>query len=219
MKSLHQDYDRKPPTYFSGARKSFVDILPRSTDARLLEIGCGNGDTGAYALSTGKAGSVFGVELCAEPAAEAAKHFSMIIVGDIETVDLPFKPCEFDVLILSEVLEHLRDPWTTLRRLREYLKPGAIVIAGSPNVSHHSVIRSLFRGLWTYEPTGIMDRTHMRWFTPSSYKEMFESCGYAVSSSGPAYPLRFKAKLFNTLTFGRYEHLLHSQIQLCGKRL
>ena len=212
------DYSVKPARYFSGARKLFVDDLPPNPTARLLEIGCGNGDTAAYARKTGKCGWATGVELCAEPATEAAKQLNQVLVGDLEQMDLPFAPASFDLLIMSEVLEHLRDPWAALRKLHPFLKPGALALAGSPNVAHHSVLRMLWRGQWDYAPMGIMDKTHLRWFTPATYRGLFEDCGFDVEFSGPAAPLRFKARLFNQLTFGRLQHLLHSQVYLKARR-
>ena len=211
-------YAEKSQRYFSGARKTFVDDLPPAPEGRLLEIGCGNGDTAAYALATGKCGWCAGVELCAEPAGEARGKMNEVVVGDVESIAMLFARESFDVLIMSEVLEHLRDPWAVLRRLHPLLKPGAWVLAGSPNVAHRDVVRMLLRGRWDLEPAGVMDRTHLRWFTPATYRGLFEDCGFKVMFARPAWPLRPKARLFNRLTFGRFEHLLHSQIYLRAHR-
>jgi SAM-dependent methyltransferase len=211
------DYSDKPDGYFAGARKRFIDDLPANPAARLLEIGCGNGDTAAYARKTGKCGWCAGVEVNSEPAAEAARQMDMVLAGDIEQLELPFPLSHFDVLIMSEVLEHLRDPWQVLRKIRPYLASGAVVLAGSPNVAHRSVLTMLLRGGWDYALVGIMDKTHLRWFTPDSYRRLFEDCGYQVEFSGPALPLRAKARWFDRLTFGRLRHLLHTQLYLKGR--
>jgi len=211
-------YEEKPVNYFSGARKRFVIELPASSTACLLEIGCGNGDTAAHAKSTGKCVASCGVELCTEPAEEARTKMDLVVIGDVETLELPFERESFDVLIMSEVVEHLRDPWAALRKLHPFMKPGAIVMAGSPNVAHYSVLRMQIHGDWTYAESGIMDRTHLRWFTPASYRRLFEDCGFAVEFSGPVTPLRWKARWFNRLTLGKCEHILHTQIFLKGRR-
>ena len=211
-------YTNKPATYFSGARRLFVDDLPPAPQARLIEIGCGNGDTAAYALATGKCGWAAGVELCAEPAAEARTRLHEVVTADVETVALPFAEDDFDVLILSEVLEHLRDPGRVLTQLRRHLKPGALVLSGSPNVAHHSVVRMIVAGYWTLTPTGIMDATHLRWFTPLSYRRLFEDAGYVVDRVIPSQRLRPKARWFNRLTMGRFHHLLFAQIYLTAHR-
>jgi SAM-dependent methyltransferase len=215
---MGMDYSQKPEGYFAGARKPFVDALPRNPEGRLLEIGAGSGATAAYALAEGKCGWCCGVELCEEPAREASQKLQRVIVGDVEKVVWDFPENHFDVLLMSEVLEHLVDPWALLRRLVKLLKPGAIAIAGSPNVCHYSVVGSLLRGRWRYEDRGVFDATHLRWFTPDSYRDMFQSCGFVVDEVGPARELNPKARLFNTLTAGRLRHLLHTQIVLRAHR-
>jgi 2-polyprenyl-3-methyl-5-hydroxy-6-metoxy-1,4-benzoquinol methylase len=211
---LLANYSSKSDSYFSGARRQFVDDLPQNPSARLLEIGCSAGNTAAYTLAQGKCGWCCGVELCPGPAAEAAKKMNQVIVGDIEKLALDFLPQSFDVLFLSEVLEHLTDPSAVLRKLRGLMKPGAIVMSGSPNVCHRSVLRMLLKGRWDYQPEGVMDATHLRWFSPATYREMFENCGFIVDEVTPARRLGFKARIFNLLTGKRLEHLLHTQIYL-----
>ncbi len=215
---MTSSYSKKQPNYFSGARKLFIDDLPLNPEGRLLEVGCGTGDTSAYALSQGKCGWCCGIELTPASAAEAKAKLQHVIIGDVETVEIGFEQEYFDVLILSEVLEHLVDPWSTLSRLYGFLKPGALIRAGSPNVAHYSTLQMLLRGRWDLSQDGIMDITHLRWFTPASYRSMFESCGYIVDSVRPAEPLRPKAWLLNAFTFGRLQHLFHNQIYLKARR-
>jgi SAM-dependent methyltransferase len=211
-------YAPKPTEYFGGVRRPFIDALPDSPTGRLLELGCGRGGTAAYALASGKCNYAAGIELCEEPAAEAATILHRVIVGDVEVTPLPFEDNYFDVLIASEVLEHLKDPWTVLRALHRVLKPGAFVVAGSPNVAHYSTIRMLLGGRWDLDAEGIMDRTHLRWFTPRSYAEMFRDCGFTVLNVGPAFPLRPKPRFANALTRGRFDYLLYTQIALTATR-
>lgn len=210
------DYSQKQQRYFDGTRTAFVQELPRNPSARLLEVGCGNGKTAAFAKSEGKCGWCTGVELCEGPAAEARKRLDEVFVGNVEQLELDLPAASFDILILSEVLEHLADPGAVLRKLRRFLKPGAIVLAGSPNVCHHSVVRMVVAGRWDYEGKGIMDATHLRWFTARSFRALFADAGYAVDQVGPANPLSGKARLANALTFRRWEHLFYTQIFLRG---
>ena len=212
-------YEKKCETYFSGARWAFVDILPENPSGRLLEVGCGEGDTAAYARTMKKCGWCGGVELCAEPAKRAAQQMDEVIVGDIESVDLPFPKASIDVVLLSEVVEHLVNPWATLRKLHDCLKKDGIIVAGSPNVSHHSVLRMLVKGRWDYASVGIMDATHLRWFTPATYRNLFEDCGYSVEVVRPAQALRWKARILNRLFLGRISYLFMSQIVLVGRAL
>lgn len=214
MVSESSAYSKKDDRYFEGAREDFVSELPGNPDARILEIGCSNGNTGALALSMNKCGSYIGVELHETAALKAKKKISQVIIGDIEKMELPFEDNSFDVLIMSEVLEHLVDPWNVLRKLHRYMKPGAIILASSPNVSHYRIILMLLRGEWNLTDDGIMDRTHLRWFTPSSFAEMFESTGYKVLKLEPLSPFRISIKLQIALMLGKGKHLFFKQIKV-----
>jgi 2-polyprenyl-3-methyl-5-hydroxy-6-metoxy-1,4-benzoquinol methylase len=207
-------YSMKAAEYFAGARRDYVTELPVNPQARILEIGCGEGGTGALALSEGKCGSYCGVELCHKAAEKAKQKLTEVVVGNIEELRLPWGPATFDAVILSEVLEHLVDPWAALRKIRPLLKPEALVFASSPNISHYSAIRMLLRGQWDLTDVGLMDRTHLRWFTPSTYRALFESCGYAVNSTREKEPFRRKARIASALTLGRFRHLFIGQIDL-----
>jgi SAM-dependent methyltransferase len=210
------DYSGKQSGYFDGTRTAFVRELPHNPAARLLEIGCGNGKTASLARAEGKCGWCCGVELCEAPALEARKRLDEVIIGNVEHVELNLPPAAFDILIMSEVLEHLVNPGAVLRKLRRFLRPGAIVLAGSPNVCHHSVLRMLLAGRWECQSKGIMDATHLRWFTAQSYRALFEDAGYIVDHIGPANPLSLKARLANTLLLNRLEYLFYTQIVLRG---
>lgn len=211
-------YDSKDESYFSGARRSFVDALPVNPVGNLLEIGCAAGDTGAYALVQKKCGWCCGIELCPGPAEQAQKKLNQVLLGNIEEMRLPFPNAHFDAVLISEVLEHLRDPWATLRLLRNLMKPGGVIIAGSPNVSHHSVLRMLVMGDWTYRKSGIMDGTHLRWFTPKSYRQLFTACGFDVEFVRPALPLRPLPRFLNLVLMGQAEHVFIKQIVLRAHR-
>ena len=211
-------YDAKPLTYFQGCRRDIVDSLPAKPDAAVLELGCGDGTTGRYALATGKAGVYVGIEISARAAQIAALRLTGVLVGNVEQIDLSRFHDQFDALILSEVLEHLDDPWTALRALALCLKPGAPVYASSPNISHRLVIANLLVGRFEYQPDGVYDITHLRWFTPSSFRRMFEDAGFAVDQIGPLVQPGWKAVLIDRLTFRRFTHLFTSQIMLLGHR-
>jgi len=210
-------YAAKDSSYFAGARTDIINQLPEARDHAILEIGCGNGGTGAMALAAGKCGAYCGVELFSGAAAEAARTLSEVVVGDVEKVEIRWKPATFDALILSEVLEHLVDPHAVLKKLRPLLKPGALVFASSPNVAHYEFITMLLRGEWREADFGPNDRTHLRWFTPRSYRRLFENCGYVVDEIASVAQPGWKAKAFIGLTLGRGFPLVTRQIMLRGK--
>jgi 2-polyprenyl-3-methyl-5-hydroxy-6-metoxy-1,4-benzoquinol methylase len=209
-------YAMKEARYFAGARRDLLDLLPSSTAASVLEVGCGQGGTGALAIAAGKCGTYCAVELSSEAGKIAAQRLSDVVIGDVERVQLPWQPASFDVLIMSEVLEHLIDPWSTLRRLRPLLRNGATVLASSPNVSHYRIISMLLRGEWRHEDSGPMDQTHLRWFTPRSYKRAFESSGFAVDAITPVAIHGWKARVVICLSLGCAFHLVTRQLMLQG---
>lgn len=211
-------YDAKPQEYFKGARPDFIVELPVNPQARILEIGCAEGATGDLALRERKCGEYCGVELLPVPASKAKERLTEVVVGNIELIELTWPVDSFDALILSEVLEHLVDPWAVLKKLRPFLKPGARVFASSPNISNHRVIRMLMAGNWTLTDMGVMDKTHLRWFTPKSYAALFESCGYVVDSVGQIGNLSRKAEVLSRLSLGHFRYLFVAQISLRAHR-
>lgn len=216
--SLASAYADKPSSYFQGARHDIIGDLPRSPPLAILEIGCGSGSTLALAKKQGKARLTVGVEFDRESAAMARDHLDMVVEGNIESVELPFPPAHFDVLIMSEVLEHLIDPWTTLQKLRPFLRVGGVLYASSPNVAHISVLRQLLRNRFDYKDSGITDWTHLRWFTPVTYGEMIERAGFRVSWVRAISPLTPKQRIVNALTLGRLSHIFTGQIFVKAER-
>lgn len=215
---LRDFYAAKSPAYFSGVRTDILAELPKDPAARILEIGCGTGGTGEVALATGRAGFYRGVEFDPASAERAKSVLTDVVCANVETVDPALIADSYDVLILSEVLEHLIDPWGVMKALAPFLKPGGRIYASSPNISHHKVIRSLLAGRFEYEQEGVMDRTHVRWFTPVSYRRMFEDAGFRTVSVGPLGPYPRKALLINRLTGGRFAHLFQIQIMYKGRK-
>lgn len=211
-------YAAKGDAYFAAARPDLIRRLPRDPEAAILEIGCGSGEAGALALAEGRCGRYIGVELFEAAGTIARTRLTEVVVGDIERLDLPWPSRSFDALILSEVLEHLADPWSVLARLAALAKPGATVLASSPNVAHWRVIRELLAGRFDLADKGVFDRTHMRWFTPRTYCAAFEGAGFEVMRVGPVTPFAARTRLLSRLSGGRLDHLFMVQICLEARR-
>lgn len=91
-------------------------------------------------------------------------------------------PRQFDAIVFNDVLEHLVDPWSALRESKSFLTDGGMVIASIPNVRHYSVIKPLVvSGRFEYQDAGLLDRTHLRFFTFTSSVDLFESTGFRVT--------------------------------------
>jgi 2-polyprenyl-3-methyl-5-hydroxy-6-metoxy-1,4-benzoquinol methylase len=165
--------------YYDWVNENLLYLLP--LDARLVvEIGCAGGAMGhRYKLSNPQARYV-GVEYHAEAARIAAYRLDHVVVGDVEQLDaaaVGVVPGTVDCLVYGDVLEHLRDPWTVLRRHAAWLRPGGMAVACIPNVQHWSVFVELLRGKWEYTSHGLLDRTHLRFFTLESIGELFLAAG------------------------------------------
>ncbi|MEW6727928.1 MAG: class I SAM-dependent methyltransferase [Pseudomonadota bacterium] len=124
--------------------------------------------------------TVTGIEYVPAMAERAAPYCERMIVGDIETLDLNETLGEerFDVIVAADVLEHLRDPWHTLERLRGFLKPEGYAVLSIPNIGHAAIIAALLGGRFDYRDKGLLDRTHLRFFTRTSIEDMLLATGW-----------------------------------------
>jgi 2-polyprenyl-3-methyl-5-hydroxy-6-metoxy-1,4-benzoquinol methylase len=181
----------------------------------VLDLGCAAGLLGACLLESGKAAVVDGVEIFAPVAQEAAKRYRRVHVGDVEGMALDYR-AEFDYVVCGDILEHLKDPYAMMHRIHDWLKPGGSLLVCLPNVRSYRVLKEvIFCGEWKYVSSGILDRTHLRFFTRRSCQRMFEEAEFRVTHEqiiidGP------RKQLLNRITFGWLDEFLASQIFVCG---
>jgi SAM-dependent methyltransferase len=192
------------PEYFSNTRKEVLALLPSHTE-RILEIGCGSGNTLSYAKSQGLCRWTGGVEISPEAARQARDQLDWVLEGDIEKLPLPLEDGSIDAILCLDVLEHLVDPWQLIPRLHHKLRIGGALIASIPNVRNfHVVLPLLLRGRWTYEAYGLLDRTHLRFFTKSSACELVACSGLDIDRV-EATGVAGKTGLLNLLTLRQFE--------------
>jgi SAM-dependent methyltransferase len=199
--------DRVQPTYFQELRRPMLSLV-RGTPQRVLEIGCASGQTLEFMHRLGAEYTV-GIEYSPQAAAQAKTRegVNRVLVGDVERMYLDLELASFDLLIAGHVLEHLADPWRALRRLRTFLRPGGQLVAGLPNVRNQGVLLPLlFRGKWEYEPSGIMDWTHLRFFSRQTIQNLFESSGFHIERIEPEFGR--KSKLASAATLHLFQDLL-----------
>lgn len=198
-----QGYDDKQQNYFQWTRHEMLPFVPEGVRS-VLEIGCGTGSFGA-AIKQLRGCRYTGLELFENAAAEARTRLDEAHALDIEAAPLPFAPATFDCLVCNDVLEHLVDPWAVLRKLRVVLQPGAYVVASLPNLRYFEVMKDLvLRGRFDYQDSGVLDRTHLRFFTRHSARQLIESSGAQVLrfEGINAARLPWKLRLFNSLVGG-----------------
>lgn len=165
--------------YFEGQRADVAALVPVDC-RRVLDVGCGYGGLGRQ-LRIGGVEQVYGVEINPNSAPHLEGIYAGYWIGDVEQVALPADTEVFDCIVFADVLEHLRDPWGTLERYLHWLKPGGYVVASIPNVRNLALLYNLaIRGRWRYEESGLLDRTHLRFFTRGEILDLFAGAGLAI---------------------------------------
>jgi len=161
--------------YSDSPRNDIIEFIQRQTGS-ILEIGCGTGATGLSIKQKFPKIHFTGIEMDRKAAEIAKKRLDRVIVANIEKINfqhLGFKRNSFDAIICADILEHLYDPWKILSTLREYLKPDGIVVASIPNIQNIYILLGLADGHWTYSEYGILDATHIRFFTFNEIERLF----------------------------------------------
>ncbi len=192
-------YENKPSGYYDNVRLEMLKYLP-SQAKKVLDIGCGNGAFASLVKQKNDA-EVWGIELMEEEAKVAVSVLDKVFIGVCEKYieDLPEN--YFDVIYMNDVLEHLADPYSVLEILKSKLAPKGVLISSIPNVRFFRTFsKVLFSKDWKYEEYGVMDKTHLRFFTGKSIKRMYEDLGYSIiTHEGINVTKSLKPILFNIL--------------------
>ncbi|MEQ1489706.1 MAG: class I SAM-dependent methyltransferase [Terricaulis sp.] len=189
--------------YFSNVRHDIVPYVP-ARSARVLEIGCGTGNTLAYLKHERLAAWVGGFEYDAASADEARTKVDWLQHGDVERDTIELEPGSLDAILCLDVLEHLRDPWALMPKLTKLLTPNGVVISSIPNVRNRHVVRDLvFKNKWEYADEGLLDRTHLRFFTRPSARHLMECGGLKIDvETDLGFSDRPERKFKNAMAFG-----------------
>ncbi len=147
---------------------------------RVVDFGCW---TGFMARALKERGcNVTGIEVDAEAARTASEVCDRVVVADLDEIDLvaALQGENYDVGLFGDVIEHLKYPARVLRQMRGLLAPGGCVILSVPNIAHASIRLMILDGRFDYEETGILDDTHLKFYTRRSACDLLESCGYTI---------------------------------------
>lgn len=174
------------PLYHTNPRveiMSFIDEPPGT----VLDIGCGGGATGMLVKQKFPGTPVVGIEINRHAAEHARRHLDHVICAGIDDVDLAseWQGQPVSTVLLLDVLEHLYDPWRALERIGGWLAPGTRVIASVPNIRNLATLSELAGGRFDYAPNGVLDITHVRFFTRASLRDLFEQTGFEVRRLDP----------------------------------
>jgi len=217
---LENDYRQKQTGYYNSDRTLLISHFPSGVRT-LLDIGCAEGKFGMD-VKRRHGAEVWGIEPFGNAAKIAAERLDKVYSLTVEEA-LEHLPADyFDCISFNDVLEHLVDPWNILKRIGPYLKENGTVFACIPNVMYREVLAELlFEGDWKYRDAGVLDRTHLRFFTRKSILRMFAECGYQVhyiEGLSPGTKNR-KLKYLNRLIFnGRLDDMQFIQFVVCARQ-
>lgn len=170
--------------------RNSLSILLKHIDkeSTVLEFGPANGRLTRH-LKNKLGCHVYAVEIDAEAALDLREYSKECIVGDIESYEWRerFKDIKFDTIIFADVLEHLYYPEKVLVESKEFLKEDGNILVSLPNIAHNAIVMELLRDKFTYSKTGLLDNTHIRFFTHSSFLETIERCGLFCSYESGVY--------------------------------
>lgn len=203
--------------YHDLVRRDVFGLLPDRVGA-LLDFGGGVGATAAQLRADGRAERAVLFDQVAEGALPRIDAVEALDLDDTAALSAALaRTGPFDTILALDVLEHLKDPWTAVRQLGEALRPGGALIVSVPNIATLSVMLPLLRGRFDYQDAGVLDRTHLRWFTRSSAIELVTGSGLALEAVEGNLGRR-RARYFNAATGGLFERFLAVQYKLRARK-
>jgi 2-polyprenyl-3-methyl-5-hydroxy-6-metoxy-1,4-benzoquinol methylase len=207
-----QDFD----AYIEYERPEMLDFIPKNT-SKMLDVGCALGSFGKR-LKAERSIEVWGVEINEHAASVASQCLDKVLCGAFDDrLDLPKH--YFDCITFNDVLEHFVDPYSALIYAKNLLAKDGKIVASIPNVRYFdNMWKLLVEKDWEYTEHGILDRTHLRFFTQKSIVSTFKSLGYSIDrlqgigalESGHPHLAR-KYKILNSILFGRIADMRYLQ--------
>ena len=207
--------------YFATARTEIAPFLPARVN-RMLDIGCGTGATTAFVKSLRPVTWAAGSEFVPEEAEKARAICDLVSVGTVETwaFENEIAPSSLDLILCLDVLEHLVDPWRVVKRLSPLLAPGGRLIVSVPNIRNWKFIRGLlFRGDFHYRDSGLLDRTHLRFFVRDTARDLALAGGLKLHFCGNAHPWQGAdaRRLLSLASFGRLDDVMIKQFLIVAE--
>jgi 2-polyprenyl-3-methyl-5-hydroxy-6-metoxy-1,4-benzoquinol methylase len=187
-------------------RDDFFSMVPASAN-KILDVGCSDG---SWVDRMGKRNlEVIGIERDEKSYNQALKNLRKVFLADVEKFHLPYPDGYFDCIVYADLLEHLVDPYNLLADHRKYLNDKGCVIASIPNIRYYkAILRLALGGVWDYMDSGILDKTHLRFFTLINIKELFTNAGFEIIEIERNTIAARGVKLLNLLCFNKLKELL-----------
>ncbi len=217
-KDLARQYANKQDGYYEQERSEMLVFIPENCRF-VLDVGCSSGSFGSILKAKRPGIIVWGIEPNENECEAAVQRLDKVICGTFNINEPELSGQKFDCIIFNDVLEHLANPEDVLKISKDYLAENGSVVASIPNVLHfYNIWQILVQQDWKYEDSGIMDNTHLRFFTKKSIIRMFESCGFDVAKINGINPsFGFKYRIANLLTFGKLDDWKYIQFGIQSK--
>jgi SAM-dependent methyltransferase len=183
----------KDESYYVLSRPELRQFLPRSiSNMSILEIGCGAGN---FIYNIPNCKEYWGIEPNKSMALQAKKKLNFVLVGSFMDVESQIPSKHFDLIVCNDVIEHMDDVDGFLERIKKKLKPDGFIAGSIPNVRFiENILRFLVQRDWKYTEWGILDKTHLRFFTEKSLRRLFVQNGYSIDIFRRINPVRLKYK-------------------------
>lgn len=198
QKTTSSQAEENSNSYYSHTRLEILQLVPVSA-IRVLDVGCGTGALGA-SIKLRQPAEVHGVELTSDAARKAEVYLDRVWNYPIESALPELADGYYDCIVAADVLEHVIDPWVTLATLKEKLSPDGKIVISLPNIQNWGVVSGLLEGKLDYRSEGILDRTHLRFFTRKSVEELIWNAALRIAHigttiHGPSLPNNFAESL------------------------
>lgn len=204
--------------YHGNVRHDAMPLIPDQC-GRVLDVGGGFGATGGYLKQQGRATSVVVADLCGGDPVPGVERIVAIDLNNAAELQALAEHGPFDTILCLDVLEHLYDPWDAITQLQNLLATGGCIVASIPNVNYIGLLAPLVvKGRFEYQETGILDRTHIRWFTKHSAEALMTRGGLRIEESCARVP-DGKVKTLDRLTAGSFRRFFALQHIIRSRRL
>ena len=201
----------KPNWYYGKRRENIIKFIPDGPN-RVLDVGCGAGAMLRLLQEMGRASEIVGIDIV-----DTGAKLDRFLVGNIESMELPYPAGYFDVITCADVLEHLVDPWAALNKIVGFLKSQGVCVISLPNFTEiKSISKILFGGSFEYADSGILDKTHMRFFCKRNMRSLINGAGLSIETE--TYTGGWPRRWISNATFGGLERFMAYQyIFACRK--
>lgn len=210
-------YNHKTPDYYTNTRNELLPFVPKNIKI-VLDVGCGNGSFG-YLLNRIFNCLVHGIEPNSTSAKEASKKLTTVYHGYFDENYINSNERKFDCIFFNDVLEHMLKPEAALDQAKHLLTKNGKIVASIPNIRFYPVILSLIRYKdFEYKDSGVLDKTHFRFFTKKSMIRLFENSGFKVEIIAGINKQKFKfLNLINFILFNQLEDMSFPQYVIVAR--